>query len=461
MKLREYFREFLVNTVNLSDSKLDELNARVDAIDGALNNDGTLGGKMIDKIPQGSWAHETIIKPGDGLEFDADFLVQIEEDPDWNLDPQKYANAVWNCLSNHGTYGTMSRRKDRCVRVTYAESSRCHIDVVPYVVLSDGRGMIVNRSANAFEETNPAGFTEWLHDKDKIANRNLRRVIRLLKYLRDHCGAFQLKSVLLTTLLGERVESWRTAVDPDHYKDIPTTLVNVLEDLDAFLQSHWTKPYLVDPSCPSTSFDHRWTQAQYEAFKDKIHKLTAKARAAYDDEDKATSLEKWQDIFGSEFKSPTSLSKILTASAATPPTRQSAHDRAPREQFIGEHNPVAISHFVEIDCQITPTRHPNRAARRLALRSRAGRVAKHNDLLFRVVRTDVAEPFTTRWKIRNHGAEAARVNALRGEIHPDNRGHHERFERTAYVGHHYVECYIIKDGTCVAWTRQDVIIAAE
>lgn len=460
MKLTDYFRHFLADTVNLSQTKLSELDGRVDAIDTALNNDPTLGSKILVRVPQGSWAHETIIKPGDGLEFDADFLVQIAEDVDWNLNPKKYAKAVWDCLSQHSTYGSMTTRKNRCVRVTYAESTRCHVDVIPYVVLADGREVIVNRTTNAFEETNPIGFTEWLHHQDKIANRNLRRALRLLKYLRDHQGAFALKSVLLTMLVGQRVESWRTTVDPDYYKDTPTALLHLLEDLDQYLRSYALKPHLVDPSCPATSFDHRWTQVQFETFKTTIAKLREDVSAAYHDPQRDSSVEKWQEIFGASFKQPSLAASASTplASRSSPPTRGETPDRALHEEFINERVTVNITRTVAITCDVTPATQGNRRERRLALRSRAGRVPPHNDLLFRVVATDVVGDYTTKWKVRNYGADAERHGELRGQIHLDNRGKHERFEKTKYVGRHYVECYVIQNGVCVAWAHDDVII---
>jgi hypothetical protein len=42
----------------------------------------------------------------------------VSEDLESNDDPRKYASAVWSALHDHGTYGSMSTRKDRCVCVT-------------------------------------------------------------------------------------------------------------------------------------------------------------------------------------------------------------------------------------------------------------------------------------------------------------------------------------------------------
>ena len=453
MKLLEYFNDFLRDTVNLNQSRLDDLDGRVDSITKALKIAPDLGGLILDTVPQGSWAHESIIRPAEGFEFDADFLVQLAEDAAWDADPKRYALAVWNALHEHSTYGTMTTRKDRCVRVTYAND--CHIDVVPYVVLESGREVIVNRTTNQFEDTNPIGFTDWLQDKDATTSGNLRRVLRLLKYLRDQCNAFNIKSVLLTTLVGEVVTPTRAVLAPGCYRDTPSALVTIVQDLDAWLQVRPNKPSLVDPSCPSTSFDHRWTDAQYATFREKIHDLAPKIQAAYDEPTANASLTSWQEVFGSAFKAPTA-----TASAAeevAKAARVDRSDRAPQEDFIDELFPVAVSHEVYIDCEVSESTYSNRAARRSALRSRKGRVPKKRDLLFNVTSTTVAEPYEVYWKIRNHGDEATIKNQLRGKIEPD-AGQRQRRENTSYTGHHFVDCYIVKNGVCVATARQQVVI---
>lgn len=454
MKLTEYFAQLLVDTVNLNQSRLDNLDSRVDSITSALKGASVLDGRVIDTVPQGSWAHRTIIRPATGIQFDADFLVQIDEDLDWNDNPRQYSNAVWKALSAHGTYGSMSEKKDRCVRVRYA--NECHIDVVAYVVQSDGRQVIVNRSTNEFENTNPVGFTEWIQEKDRLTGGDLRKVLRLLKYLRDYRNAFSIKSVLLTTVVGNVVDTWRT-YDPDYYKDVPTTLVHLVQDLDQWLQAHPWKPSICDPSCPATSFDHRWTEEHYLRFRDKIHDLSPKITDAYNTAGIAASVTAWQRVFGASFPSTLRSATVvpnaqsLTKSFIPPP------DRAPKERFIEEMYPVSETNHVEITCEVTEPQYANRTARRRALRSRNGRVPKNRKLLFEVVSTNVPAPFSTFWKVRNYGSEARSRGALRGEIYADG-GNRQRTETTSYIGHHYVECYIVKDGVCVARAREPVII---
>jgi hypothetical protein len=452
MKLLDYFTQFLRDKVNLNQSRLDDLDSRVDAITEVLKSDENLGGRVVDTVPQGSWAHKTIVRPPLGKEFDADLLVQIAEDISWNADPQKYSDAIWEALSNHGIYKVMTTRKNRCVRVRYANF--CHVDIVPYVVRSDGYEVIVNRTTNTFETTNPIGFTSWLQEKDDLASGNLRKVIRLLKHLRDRQGAFAIKSVLLTTLVGNVVDSWRT-IDPNHYKDVPTTLVYVLEDLDTWLQARPVKPSINDPSCPTTSFDHRWTNQQYTAFRDNIHQLAPDVRAAYDVDGIDASIAAWRSVFGDAF--PRTLTGTPLSAATILRNFAPRAGPAPKEEFIEDKVPVNITHSVTVTCDVSEPTPLDRAARR-ALRSRASRVPKHRELLFRITDTDVSPPFQVFWKARNNGEEAKRIGQLRGEIHPDE-GHNQRKESTLYAGHHWMECYIVKDGACVARAREPVIVA--
>ena len=53
--------------------------------------------------------------------------------------------------------------------------------------------------------------------------------------------------------------------------------------------------------------------------------------------------------------------------------------------------------------------------------------------------------------------ELDQAHQVRGEIVSD-RGTLDKIERTSFQGPHFVECYIVKDGYCVARDRIDVPI---
>jgi hypothetical protein len=447
VKLLAYFKAFLEDTVNLDDTRLAALDTHVAAIVTCLTDDSTLGQLVEDHIPQGSWAHRTIITPVGNHEFDADFLLLLTEVPEWSASPKTYIQQTRAAFRRSSTYRDKVRKKNRCVRIGYA--SDCHVDVVPHLVLADGRQVIVNYDEDKFEDTNPQGFTDWMKQQDDLAQGNLRKVIRLMKHLRDYKQTFKVPSVILTTLLGERVQAWDNET---RYADVPTALKNLMADLDTWLQLYPTMPPIEDPSCPGTFFNHRWDQDEYANFCTKITLYSRWVQEAFDQQDKPSSLAAWQKIFGSDFKAPatTTFSAASTALApAAPPRLQPA----PGEQFIEEKALIRVAGYRATINATVLKRAGFRSGPLRVLR----KVGKQRELEFTIA-TDVPEPFDLFWKVRNDGSEAQQAGQLRGQLIKDEARTRRRTETTLFRGRHYVECYILKDGRLVASAHHDVVI---
>lgn len=447
MKLLKYFDAFLENEVNLNQTRLDSLADRVLAINNFLEHGShEFAGMFVRTIPQGSYAHGTIIKPvGPNDEFDADLLFELEEDKEWEA--EDYVERLFQAFRAHGTYKNMVQRGNRCVVVDYA--NEFHIDVVPYMERHD-EGFITLRRENVFELTNPAGFNVWLDEKNRISGRNLVKVLRLLKYLRDYKNTFSVKSFILSLLVGGQVSEHLLAGNPEEYRDVPTTLRNVLRALNEYLQANETMPLLTDPSCTTQDFNHRWDQDEYANFRNKIKYYSEKINEAYEEEDKVKSLELWQEVFGDEFKAPVARveeSLAKSTALAIPSTEQ-------RLDFD-----FKIPIVRDFRYGVTMVGHvmPRRGFRHYPLPARGNIVGKGRSLRFKLTRCTVPEPYDVYWKVRNYGNEAGAANCLRGEIRKDD-GSRQRIESTDYRGRHYVECYVVKNGVCVAKDRQEVII---
>jgi hypothetical protein len=440
----DYFDSFLENTVNLNQTRLDLLDSRVDSIVVEFGIDDQVGAMLVEHIPQGSWAHRTIIKPLTGDEFDADFLLQLTERDDWSADPQRYVNEVYNAFRRSPRYSDMVRRKCRCVRIVYADD--CHVDVAPYLVRVDGSKVIVNRDENKFEDTNPEGFTEWMRERDDLANENLRKVIRLLKYLRDFKNTFSCPSVILTTLLGEHVLPLEAAA---RYADVPTALKNITADLDEWLQLYPYMPTISDPSCPGTTFNHRWDQDQYANFRNQIHRYAAWIGDANDEPDHDKSVAAWQRIFGDAFKATRSVSLVERAVSKMFPSEPAA----PREEFIDSRFQLSPRYHATIRGYAVE----NRMYAPTLIRRGGRRLDKHLPLRF-TVETDTPWPYDVYWKVRNFGAEASRLGALRGELVKDPNPSEPHHESTLYTGVHYIEAYVVRDDQVVAIDRHPVAI---
>lgn len=204
MKLTAEFNKFLKEEVDLNDSRIDTLTDRVDSVESFLEDtDSDLA--ILRFSPQGSWAHKTIIKPPGTRGFDADLVVFMNPVARWNA--ADYVLTLRDVFHGSGIYKEKAGLGNRCVTLEY--SGDFEIDVVPCIVNRPGRSSmyeVCNRNEDVFEATDPEAYTRWFDERNNwIGNNKLREVTRLLKYLRDVKLTFTCKSILLTTLLGERI----------------------------------------------------------------------------------------------------------------------------------------------------------------------------------------------------------------------------------------------------------------
>lgn len=432
MKLLPHFRSFLQDTVNLNDARISTLNKRVDAITSFLCGHEVFGDYLIDVVPQGSYAQRTIIKPVAGREFDADVLLSMAKHPDWS--PADYTSELKRAFEASAVYRGKAHKRTRCVFIDYADDF--HIDIIPFV---ESRPAITNNKLDSWEATDPQAFTEWLEGKSRIVGGGrLQAVLRLLKYLRDSKTTFSIKSVLLTILVGNSIDNWRTTADSSYYGDIATALVHIIEDLSDYLQANPTMPSIYDPSGTGRDFRERWNQEGYSNFRAQILYYATKMRDAYNTEGTNNSLVAWQGIFGTDFKKPL----VETVEKSSPP-----------EDFIDTalRIPIRLKNHVKLVGRVRQAGF----SRAYDLPRRGDRVQKHRTIDFELREIDVTGPYDVFWKVKNHGSEALKAGQPRGEI---LAGERSRYETTSYTGSHYVEVYIVQNNICVAMDRQSVII---
>lgn len=297
MELPKHFDNLLTDTVNLPQGRLDDLDGKVDAIYAVLKKDDQVKALVTGKTPQGSWAQRTIIRPQNGKEYDADVLIHMKENTDWDSEKIKYLSELKAALVRAGY---TCERHTRCVRVIYAAD--CHVDLVPYVDTTMGQ-MIVNADTGEWEGSDPDGFSRWMRERDEATGGNFRKVVRLIKFLRDHRDSFTgTRSIILTTVLGERVATVSLFRDPRAFDNVPCSLVTLIELLDEWLQGLSARPSIVDPSGTGVTFDHRWSDDSFDYFRDRIHTHASEMRDALDETDPQRSEEKWQAIFGDGFR---------------------------------------------------------------------------------------------------------------------------------------------------------------
>ncbi len=443
MKLETSFNNFLKNIVNLNETRYQTAKSGIETITNILKNDEVFGDKFIDTKPQGSFRQETIIKPvSSDIDFDVDVLFEMDQVNNWG--PSDYLNNLTTQLRKFERYKDKvdTRGKNRCVTIDY--ESDFHIDIIPAIKVDSGV-FIMNKTTNQYEPTDGDRYAQWFYNQNAITGKKyLTKTVRLLKYIRDVKGEFDVKSILLTTLLGNQV----LATDnlDEYYSDLPTAFVCLLSRLDDYLQANSSVPLVINPVLSSENFNRHLDQVKYLKFRDVIHKYSQQAIDAYDESDEEESLKKWQKIFGNKFT-------LLEKSISCDQLKTVFGKRDLGEQFLSDFGiSEKITNIVKIDANVIQD-----GFRPFFLRSAKQLLRKKRKLKFIINQCNVSLPYSIKWKIKNTGDEAKKLDALRGEI-VDDLGYQSRNESTLYEGSHYVECYIIKNGVCVAKDKIDVPI---
>jgi len=441
MKFESAFKDFLENVVNLNPTRYATAETGIDTMKGIIKNNELFGGKFIDIKPQGSFRQGTIIKPVDSdLDFDVDLLFEMKPVEGW--EPADYPLKLANEFRKLERYKDKvdTRGKTRCVTIDY--ESDFHIDMVPAITLAGGQQVIMNKTTNAYEATDGDGYAKWFDRQNAITGKkHLTKVVRLLKYIRDSQGSFEVKSVLLTTVVGGRILS--TDVQSRDYPDLPTAFLTIITRLDQYLQANPNMPIVVNPVLPSEDFNRKWNQAQYSKFREKIHEYAQAAGEAYHELDEAKSLKKWKKIFGDAFTVPTGVQGLVGR----------ALSRDPGEQFLSDFGiSENLSSSLQVDAKVEQDGY-----RPFFLRGSGFPLKKKRKLTFTIT-GNFPPNSSIKWKVKNFDTEAKDAEDLRGDI-VDDRGFLNKIEHTKYTGSHYVECYAIIDGVCVAKDRLTVPIA--
>ncbi|ASS53298.1 nucleotidyltransferase [Rhizobium leguminosarum bv. viciae] len=461
MKLVDDFKDFLRDTVNLNQTRITQLSDRVETIKSFLRAsdwEPTISGF----IEQGSWAHDTIIRPVDGGEFDADLLVKVRDVEGWSA--AQYVKELGRVFLASGRYADKTVVYDYCVTITYADD--CKIDIAPLVMDREYQGTleVCNKREDEFDESQPVEYTRWIREKNGYSgNNSFRKATRLIKYIRDIKKRFSCQSVLLTTLIGHRIE-WYDK-DSSAFADTPTALQTIMGRLDDWLQARPDKPTVLNPSLMSQDFAELWNDIQYANFRNFVNKYRNWIDEAVEAPTRSDSIEKWRKVFGDEFAKGENVKKaedsavrqallLLKEGAAHLDTlvdtvidfginvlplafRSPPHLQAPRWQPA-----ETVSRNVQVTAEYRASGSTGRGHRVNSGERLPPRGGLWFDVRINKFQTVPADCYV-RWRITNTGAVAMALRKGRGGFEKPTDGD-RRWEALEYRGVHMAEAFIIR-----------------
>lgn len=333
---------------------------------------------------------------------------------------------------------TKIRGDGQAVVVDYA-SKPFSVDLVPAFAQSDGSFKYPDTHySGSWKRTNPLPEQAACKALFNSTNNEGLHLCNALRIWRDNIG-LRFKGLLIDTLVdnfcGDRDQQWN--VDFDSRYNALASLFSMLSYEDKN-KAYWY-------ALGSNQF----------IYNDDKGAFVSKAKLAKERLNKAESKMEQEDalceVFGKRFSAligGTSTERDLACRFA---------GVANEEQFIEDLFPIDIRFNLAIDCRVTQDGF--RPALLTDMLSRHLPLLRYKELEFYIKYVDVPEPYVVYWKVRNVGEYAYQENCIRGHIVKDG-GRKIRKESTSFDGSHFVECYAVKEGKCVARARIDVPIVS-
>lgn len=479
----------LAEELDLSETTYEEAKQRYDAVGKWLNESDALAAFDPKISPQGSIALGTAIKPEDNAEVDVDAvcLLKIRKS---SVKQKQLKDLVGARLKEHGQYGRMLDPKDggrRCWTLRYAEGAKFHLDILPAIPDPDyenliARGVPRDHAKTAllitdktkwqdadWPRTNPEGYVAWFKGRMKVAFEQRRYVIarearadvqdvpdykvrtplqlavqllkkhRSLKFKGDEDQPI---SIIITTLAAQAYNNEAGLFD---------ALQNMLPKMRAGIENRNGVFWVPNPVNPDENFADKWEETSRKAelffsWLESIEQLHQNLEASSPAEAAGLLREAYGET--SSHRALEKYSARLQEGKWLTPARVSLPSRFGVGHRRGPLWPVTLKNKVKIKARYSSNGHrwTNFSSDSLPLK-------KKLKLEFEAS-TDVAGDYDVHWQVVNTGHEATTIGQLRGGIFPGGR---VREESTQYKGMHWVECFIVKNGQCVARSGEFVV----
>jgi hypothetical protein len=324
-------------------------------------------------------------------------------------------------------------------QVVVIEFTNYTVELVPGFKQSDEKFKYPDTNdGGSWKKTDPLPEQTESINFNNDTNGNFFNACHMLRAWKNKKG-FKFGGLLIDTLtynFFNSNDSFKN-IDFDSYLDMMKELFKYLKNLDK-QQSYW---YALGSN-----------QQVYNSDKGKFIDKAKKAYESIKDltEETKDLNKKLRSIFGTSFPKKEKLTE--QASVYKEYADYSYRDT---EQFIEDLLPVDVKYEIMLDCKVTQNGWRDQFLSHILENNEMLRINKKLD--FYITYTDVPSPYDIYWKVKNEGDIAKQKNMIRGQINKTNNMH--RTEETSFKGSHYVECYLVKNGVCVAKGRIRVPIS--
>jgi hypothetical protein len=441
-KFNTFYREHVVLPREEKERLYELSRINIDRLKKGLeeyNEENNTNYKIVDTVVQGSVAMSTVIQ-SESKDYDIDVAIIFDKE---NIPEGTRAvkNIVVEALKKKcKQFNTEPEAKTNCVRIVYAEGY--HVDFAIYRRFKDDNGNYqYEHCGSQWRPRDPRAIKQWFNKENEKNKGQLRKVVRLLKMFCKSREDWRMPGGLVQTVLVSENFQYFERIDQMFYETLKA-IRNRLEE-----NKEVKNPTDEEQSLLLVSKDDEKINNLYNRLTTYLNKLDI----LFDENcTEKQALEAWGEFFNHDY-----WKELLSESAmAKSYSYQEYIDYDETEEYIEDYYPVDIQYHLTIDCRVKWEYWRVELLSDILKRNESLKLNK--ELEFFIKGTNVPKPYQIYWKVKNRGEEAIKRNCIRGQILKTNSEIHQ--ERTDFRGNHYVECYLVKDGVCVAKDRIDVPI---
>lgn len=327
-------------------------------------------------------------------------------------------------------------------QVVVIKFNKYTVELVPGFKQSDDRFKYPDtNNGGSWKYTDPLPEISESKKTAEDTDNNFKYIANMLRAWKNKQG-FKFGGLLIDTItyefLNEKTD-YRN-IGFDSYLDMTKALFEYIKDLNKD-QSYW---YALGSNQQVYNCDNGKFITKAEKAYKKIKDLTANSSDVN---------KKLRQVFGTQFpKKVTAENRAYTSSY-----NQKYYNDT--EEFIEDYFTVDIKYNISIDCKITQDGFRPMLLKKLLRDKMFLAIKKHLEFYIDSMDSEIKKeaPYDIYWKVKNEGQEAIKRDCIRGQIKRTNT----KFinESSDFIGEHYVECYIVKDGICIAKDHIDVPIS--
>lgn len=396
--------------------------------------------KISEDRIQGSMAMHTIVQNDEG-DYDIDVGIVFESSNLNGLGPLASRNMVADALKRKTKqFAEEPEVKTSCVRLKYT-STGYHVDFAIFKREKDtvdDKKYTYEHAGAEWSARDVKALEEWFNAQIKEKGDILRKVIRLSKmFCKSRDTWKNMPSGLLQTVLcDENLCTDYSRIDEVFYYTMQA-IVNRISD-----STEVAAPVDDGRALVVRDIDRQ----RMNNWKSRLASKLKELDVLFEEDCTYTeAITAWQEFFNHLYWDGLQKEVIAESSSV-----RKSYTYTDTEEFIEDLYPVYEQYDVTIDCKVAGNGFSLMPIIEY-LETYAPKFNKfipHNfSVRCKVGYTNCPSYDKVLWKVLNVGEEAERRNDIRGQI--QNRGK-EITENSRFFGPHYIECYLIKNGVCVA-----------